>query len=140
MPKNNAIQKIPRPSTLIEQKLNAMEKEVVEFVADKLQVTKDKASEIIHSDQGEWERLLKSKKRQLDLEMMDLIKGFQVAVKKKLENGSLEQARAGMTGIAIGTDKVYGEPGKPTFNIGGKNVQINLAGWKFKPYTSKTNS
>jgi hypothetical protein len=124
---------IPQPSQFIERKLTALETEATEYIADKLRITKDEASTLLHSETGEWEKILRMKKRQFDVEMLELIGGFRDATILKLREGKLDQAKSGMTGIAIGSDKIYGEPGKPQLQIGGKNVQINL-GWKFKPY------
>lgn len=123
---------LEKPSVYIEKKLTSIEREVIDYLCKSLEITPEEADNLLHNDQTHWDRIIKDKKKQIDLEMLDLIKGFQTATKVKLDAGSLEQAKAGMTGIAIGTDKVFGESGKPTFVVGGKQVQINL-GFKYNP-------
>jgi predicted nuclease of restriction endonuclease-like (RecB) superfamily len=132
MTNNKQLEKREKPSVFIEKKLTKIERDVITYLCDNLEISEEEAENLLHSNQAHWDRIISAKKKQYTLEMFSLMTQFKDATEQKIKIGSLEQAKAGMTGIAIGSDKVFVENTKPTFSIGGKNVQINL-GFKYQP-------
>lgn len=129
-----ALRKYEDPSHYISKRLNKIEREAKNYVKKTLQVTDQEALAIL-GDDAAWNKMLSMKKKHLDLEMTNkLMTSMTEAIEIKLAKGSLEQARSGMTALAIAREKVFEDKGpKGALNVGGKNVQINL-GFGFKPY------
>lgn len=126
MAKTRVKGQLVKTSNFIQKELIAFEKEVVDYVAEKLNITSLEAEELLKEDKT-WNMLMEQKRKAIDLDMVDLISDFKGAIKAKIEKGSLEQAKSGMTGIAIAYDKLYKtrEP-KSSMKIEGTNIQVNI--------------
>ena len=111
MAKTRKSGQLVKTSTFIKEEFSVFEKEIVSAIVAKANITEKEALTFLKTDEN-WQALMEMKRKSLDLDMLELVDDFKAAVKKKTENGSLEQAKAGMTGIAIAYDKVFGKLAK----------------------------
>ena len=122
------------PSTFKIIRLEAKKKELQDDIRTWYpRFSKKEAEEIVESDEV-YTELLKFEDKHLRLKMIkELIPKIFKGTEDRLEKGDLEPAARGMTALGIGMDKAWEKDRqKPTLNIGGKNVQINV-GFPFKP-------
>lgn len=110
------------------------ENRAVGFVVQELGVSKEEARAMLFQEEG-MKRYLKYKRTELDLEAIKLLHTLQAAAKKKAEHGSLEQAKAATTAVAIIRDKIWGRPPdqRPTMMFGAEEMKINVQ-FPFRPY------
>src|SRR3990167_7103476 len=136
----NKIQKYPPISKQLKVELTKFENEAIEAVAESQGISKDYAKELLTND-VKFNEIISIKDKQIRLEMMEkVLPRIIEATQRKVESGSMEQAKHAITAWSIGKDKAMGTDkysGGQTLNIAGKQVQINL-GFKFKPFKSKT--
>lgn len=121
----------------LEVRMSDFENHAIVIIADILKLTKEQAREVVLNDE-KWLQLMRIKKRQFDLEAIELMNDIKDAVNDKRERGSLEQMKAAVTSLGILHDKIYGESTKLVpLHVAGKQINIHLD-WKFKPYTPKS--
>lgn len=129
-----------KTSDFIAKELKVFESEVIKYVSEKTGISEAEAIEALKNDDT-WHIVMQSKRKSLDLDMLELVSDFKKSIKEKIEKGSLEQAKAGMTGIAIAYDKVFKSDdnlkAKQSLKIEGSNIQVNIP-FNYKDRKKKT--
>ena len=130
--------KFEKPSLIIKNALNKMQRDIIKNVAKSLEITEDEAQALLKDNQAFNELLdMVEKNAKLDM-IINIIPKILKAAETKIESGSLEQMKHAITAWAIARDKVHGGDQRTSgLMIGGNNVNINLKGWNFKPYGKK---
>lgn len=118
------------PSTYVKTRMNKLRVEAYEDIEKEYGLKKSEAQEILQSE-PEWAAFLKEKERQYKLGLLRLSDKFTRKAEDKMKAGSMEQAKSAVVALSIIRDNVFGDRKQVTGNT---NVQINLPGWKFKPY------
>ena len=130
--KNKAIKKYDKPSLARQLVYTKARNELIEYLIEKEVITKDDAEFIVDNEEA-FQKLLRHKDMLIQKKMQDeMIPLAMEAYKRKVETGSMEQAKATVTAIAILKDKAIGQDKySAPIQIGGQNVQVNLS-WKPK--------
>ena len=126
------IQRFEKPSLARQLAHTKAKKELVDYIVETEGITKDEAELLIDTD-STLKELLVYKDTKTRLKMAnEMIPIAMEAFKKKADSGSMEQARAAVTALAILRDKAMGtDKYSAPIQIGGQNVQVNLS-WKPK--------
>lgn len=127
-----ALKRYDQPSQVIKIALTKAKQELVDYIVEKDQITPAEATQIIE-EETLFQEYLAHKDKRIRLQMIDeMIPMAMEAFKKKVEYGSMTQAKDTTTALGILLDKAKGiDKYSAPLQIGGKNIQINV-GWKPK--------
>ena len=128
---------LEKPSQIIKNIVNKVEKEITIKVAKQLEITGPEAWSLL-KDNSAFEDLIELiiKGARLDI-LLNTIPKILEAAEKKIESGSLEQLKHAITAFAIGFDKGRNsDQTKSNLAILGKNISVNV-GFGFKAYQKK---
>lgn len=127
------------PSKYVEVRKTEFEKDLIATFAESAGVSEKEADTLL-KEQAWWDEIMEKKRKSLTIKMLNELwpKYYDAAV-EKIERGSMEQAKACVVAMGIMMRDSFGTKATKggSLNIAGKNVQINLKGWSFKPYKAK---
>lgn len=111
------------------EELDIVDKRIIDSMTDTFSMSKEQAI-ATYFDEAKWREFHQQNQRRFQVMFASLAEPLKDEIKTKIEKGSLEQVRAGMTALAIANDKWVGV-GKgftgPMFNVPGGVVKINLS-------------
>ncbi len=115
--------------------LNIVDKRIIDSMTATFSMSKEQAIET-YFDESKWSEFVLQNQRRFQVMFASLAEPLKKEIELKIEKGSLEQVRAGMTALAIANDK-WGGSGRsgqsPVFNVMGKQITIKTS-FDFRPY------